>query len=1101
MKKNHELRISSYPYLKKLLMKLKLVCIVILAGITSAAAITTYSQTAKLSLDLRNTSLEQVLDEIEKQSEFYFVFNQKQIDVERIVDINTNQELIKDVLPKLFQGTGINYLILDRQILLTTDPIEVNPKEEPAESHQKIKITGTITDAGTGEPIVGANVMIEGTTLGVVSDATGKYTIEVPNQETVLVFSFIGYNTEKIIVGDQVSIDILMIMDIKALEEVVVIGYGTQKKADVTSAVASIKAENFIPGKTQDAAELVKGKIAGLTITKSSGDPNASSSILLRGISTLNGSVAPLVLVDGIPSSLTAVAPENIASIDVLKDASAAAIYGTRGANGVIIITTKAGKREQKVNATLNSYVSTSGFLKTAEFMEPSDIRQGKTAFSDDGWDTDWLKAVTQKGLAYNNSLSIDGGGKSLAYSGNISHRYERGTIKKSDKEEIRIQLSLTQYLLNDILKVNVNLLKGIHTNSNSNATNADQTNIYRQAMIRNPTSPIYNEDGSYHEEFNRYLYYNPISMINERLGETETDWNYMTGNLTLEPIKGWQTNLMVARRMNNTVVNNYETELYYASLTSAHKNGASRSYNNSKDDNLELTTRYDNVLGYHRISALAGYSYNYNVNNGFNAWNQSFPTDVFRYNNLGLGAYLKDGKAGMGSYKNDSRLIGFFGRMSYGYRERYNILASLRREGSSKFGANHKWGWFPSVSVGWNINNEPFLKPFTASFSNLKIRAGYGVTGIIPNDSYASLITYNYSGGYYMDETGSWITGLAVDQNPNPDLKWEKTAEINTGLDFGLFEERLTGSIDLYRKKTTDLLFWYDVPVPPNLYGSTLANVGSIQNKGIEITLGGIPVRTKNFEWNTTLTLAHNENKLLSLSNDLYQTDDWMNTGGAAEPITVPTHRIEIGRGLGNFWGLKSVGLTEDGHWLIEDPETGDVLQYTTALNDDRYRQYLGNGFPKVYAGWNHSFRYKNIDLNVQLSGQFGFQILNEQRMFYENNSIQYNKLQSAADPVYGIAPLAGNQQQAFVSYYLEDGDYVKFDNVTLGYNLNLTRFRYLSALRVYVSGQNLFCITGYSGLDPEISNSGDYMGAGRDFRDKYPTIRSVTFGLNINF
>ncbi len=1088
-----------YPLTFKILTTMKLTILMLLSSALSVLASNSYSQSKKLNLDLKAVSVEKALESIEAQSEFYFLYSKKIVDANRIVTLNVKDQNINATLEQLFSGTDVDYMIKDRIIVLTTPG--VSGKDVVEFPRQQQTITGFVSDATTGELIVGANVTVENSTIGTVTDVKGRFSIENPGKQAVLVFSFIGYNTERIVVGDQTTIDVKMIPDIKALGEVVVIGYGTQKKSDVTSAVVSVKAENFLPGKSQDAAELVKGKIAGLTITKSSGDPNASSTILLRGISTLNGSVEPLVLVDGIPSSLTAVAPENIESIDVLKDASAAAIYGTRGANGVVIITTKAGKRQQKVNASLNSYVSTSDFLKTAEFMGPNDIRHGKTAFSDDGWDTDWLEAVTHPGFSYNNSLSIDGGGKSLAYSGNISNRYERGTIRKSDKEETRIQLSLTQYLLNDILKVNINLLKGIHANTNSNSTNADQTNIYRQALIRNPTSPIYNEDGSYYEEFNRYLYYNPVSMINERIGEYNSEWTYMTGNITLEPIKGWQTNLMVARRSSSGENSNYETEKYFASLTSAHKNGASRSYNNSKEDNLELTTRYDNVLGKHRVSALAGYSYNYNVNDGFNAWNQSFPTDVFEANNLGLGAYLKDGKAGMGSYKNDSRLIGFFGRMSYGFGERYNILASLRREGSSKFGANHKWGWFPSVSAGWNINNEQFMHSLSGLLSTLKLRAGYGVTGIIPSGSYASLTTYNYSGGYYLDENGNWVTGLAVNQNPNPDLKWEKTSEINIGLDFGLFAERLTGTVDIYKKKTTDLLFWYDVPVPPNLYGSTLANVGSIQNRGIEVSLKGIPVKTKDFEWNTTLTLSHNENELLNLSNDLYQTQDWMNTGGAAEPITVPTHRVEIGKGLGNFWGLKSVGVTEDGHWLIEDPKTGDVLEYTTALNDDRYRQHLGNGFPKVYAGWSHMFRYKRIDLNVQMSGQFGFQILNEQRMFYENNSIQYNKLKSAADPVYGIAPLAANQQQAFVSYYLEDGDYVKFDNVTLGYNFNLAKFKYLSSIRLYVSGQNLFCITGYSGLDPELSNGSDYMGAGRDFRDKYPTIRSFTFGLNVNF
>ncbi|MDR3188448.1 MAG: TonB-dependent receptor [Prevotellaceae bacterium] len=969
--------------------------------------------------------------------------------------------------------------------------------QENTEAGLSITVSGAVKDA-SGDPIVAGTVLEKGSTSGTSTDASGSFKLTVKGTNSVLVVSFLGYKTREIPVGGQREFLITLEEDALQLDEMVVIGYGTQRKGDVTSAIVSVKSEDFSIGKIGDAAELIKGKVAGLSITKSSGDPNASSSIKLRGISTLNGDFTPLVLVDGIPGDLTAVAPENIETIDVLKDASAAAIYGTRGANGVIIITTKSGKREQPLRAVYSAYASTSDFLKKAEFMGPSDIRTGKTAFGDDGWDTDWLKAVTQKGSAQNHSLSIDGGVKSLAYSANVHYLYEEGTIKQTDKKELRLQLNLTQYLLNDMLKVNMNILKGLHTNTNSNSTNGDQTNIYRQALIHNPTSPIYNEDGTYYEEFSRYLYYNPVSMLNERIGSSEYEWTRMNGNVTLEPLKGWQTNLMVSRNTYNGVGSNYETEQYYASLTSGHKNGASKSFNNSREDHLELTSRYDYSADEHRFSALAGYSYSYNVYSGFNAWNQSFPTDVYLYNNLGVGDYLKEGKAGMGSYKNDNTLAGFFGRVSYGFGNRYNVLASIRREGSSRFGENNKWGTFPSVSVGWTISNEEFMKP-VAVISNLKLRAGYGVTGQIAGSNYASLTTYTYSGGYYLNNSGSWTTGLAVTQNPNPDLKWETTSEFNVGIDFGLLNGRLIGSIDLYNRETNDLLYWYDVPVPPNLYGSTLANVGSMQNRGVEVMLGGSPVKMKDFEWSTTLTFSYNANKLLSISNDMYQREGWWNTGDAGEPVTVPTQRVEVGKGIGNFWGLKSVGVTKDGHWLIEDPKTGDAIEYTTALNDDYYRQYLGNGIPNFIAGWNHTFRYKDFDLNIQTSGQFGFKILNEQRMFYENNSIQYNKLKSAADLVYGVAPLASNQQQAFVSYYLEDGDYLKFDNVTLGYTYALPANKYLQSVRVYAAGQNLFCITGYSGLDPELNNT--IWNAGRDPRDKYPTIRSFTLGLNINF
>lgn len=999
---------------------------------------------------------------------------------------------------------GKNFLSIATTIFLTTGvsamfaaTVGVENVSREMVPQQTVTVSGTVKDVN-GEPLTGVSVLVKGTTNAAVTDLNGAFELRA-GESAVLEVSFLGYRTKDVPVGGSRQLDIVLEEDVRLIDEIVVIGYGTQRKGDVTSAIVSVKSEDFTIGKIGDAAELVKGKVAGLSITKSSGDPNASSTIKLRGISTLNGDFKPLVLVDGIPSDLTAVATENIEAIDVLKDASAAAIYGTRGANGVIIITTKSGKREQRLNAVYSSYVSTSDFLKKAEFMGPGDIRTGKTAFSDDGYDTDWLKAVTQKGFAHNHSISIDGGAKSLAYSANVNYRYEEGTIKNTDKEELRLQLNLTQYLLNDMLKINLNILKGLHSNTNSDSEHEDQRNIYRQALIHNPTSPIYNDDGTYYEEFNRYLYYNPVSMINERIGAYEYEWTHMNGNITIEPIKGWQTNLMVSRNTYNGVTSNYETQQYYASLTSGHRNGASKSLGDSREDNVELTTRYDYQTGEHRVSALAGYSYNYNVYSGFNAWNQDFPTDAYLYNKLSVGTYLKEGKAGMDSYKNDNKLIGFFGRVSYGYANRYNILASVRREGSSRFGANNKWGLFPSVSAGWTISNEEFMKPFESIISNLKLRVGYGVTGQITGSNYASLTTYTYSEGNYLGASGNWVRGLTVAQNPNPDLKWETTKEINVGIDFGLFNDRLYGSIDVYNRQTDDLLYWYDVPVPPNIYGSTLANVGSMQNRGIEIMLGGTPVKTKDFEWNTTLTFSHNANELLSISNDLYQREGWWNTGDAGEPVTVPTQRVEVGKSLGNFWGLKSVGVTEDGHWLIEDPETGETLEYATKLNDDGYRQYLGNGIPKFILGWSHSFRYKDFDLNIQTSGQFGFKILNEQRMFYENNAIQYNKLKSAADPVYGIAPLASNQEQMFVSYYLEDGDYLKFDNITLGYTYTLPKNKYLKSARLYVSGQNLFCITGYSGLDPELDNS--IWNAGRDPRDKYPTIRSFTVGLSVNF
>ncbi|MDD4417801.1 MAG: TonB-dependent receptor, partial [Bacteroides graminisolvens] len=456
--------------------------------------------------------------------------------------------------------------------------------------------------------------------------------------------------------------------------------------------------------------------------------------------------------------------------------------------------------------------------------------------------------------------------------------------------------------------------------------------------------------------------------------------------------------------------------------------------------------------------------------------------------------------KAGMGSYKNDNTLGGFFGRVSYGYANKYNALISVRHEGSAKFGDNHKWGTFPSASLGWTISNEEFMKGFDW-LNNLKLRAGFGITGVIPGSSYQSLTLYNLGSSYYY-ENGEWKPGLEVASNPNPDLKWEKSTEFNVGLDLSVLDERLSASVDVYTKKTSDMLWWFDVPTPPNLYPQTLANVGEMRNSGIELAINATPIRTSKFEWKTTLTASHNINKLLSLSNDLYETANKHDEGGLGEPISISTHRLEVGKAVGQYFGLKSVGVSEKGLWLIENPATGDAEEFTdNMLNNDQYRQYLGTGLPKVYLGWNNTFRYKNFDLSFQMTSQLGFKILNEPRAFYENNSIAYNRLKSVKKAPYGGQyTLSSAQKQTIVSYYLERGDFLKMTNMTIGYTVPLSENKYIKGIRAYVSGDNLFCITGYDGLDPELSNS-EATYAGIDRRDKYPVIRSFTFGVNVTF
>lgn len=974
-----------------------------------------------------------------------------------------------------------------------------SPKVENVQQNE-VTVKGVVKDAN-GEAIIGASVIEKGNAKnGTVTDLDGNYTLKVKRGAT-LTISYIGYVSKETRGGN-----VILEEDLKSLSEVVVIGYGTQKKADVTSAVVSVKAEDFTKGNFNDAGDLIKGKVAGLSITKPSGDPGAVTQISLRGIATVSGNAQPLVLVDGVPGSLSSVPPENIASIDVLKDASAAAIYGTRGAGGVIIITTKTGQREQRTEVTYNGYVSFSTWAKKADFMTSSDIRAGKTTFNDEGYDTDWLDAISRTAVTHNHSVSLSGGNAKTSYFGNFTYRNAQGVMKKTGNESMSVAFDLSHWMLNDMLKVNIKV-------------NADQYKydvndagaIYRQAVIRNPTSPIWNTDGSYNEG-SLLQYWNPVSMQNEQTGQYKDQTVKFTGNITLEPIKGWQTNLMLSKGQTLDRGGYYYTSNHSqqgVNQKGSYSGSANRSGYTVDNKYLELTSKYmKNFNNVHRLDALVGYSYSEEEHDIDNMWNANFPTDYFGTNNIGLGTKLTDGEASMGSNHYSSKLIGFFGRVSYGYADRYNILASLRYEGSSKFGDNHKWGAFPSVSLGWNIMNEEFMKSTKSWLSNLKLRAGWGVTGVIPQGddnvwggAYRSMLRYSYNGGnYYRD--GKWNKGLKSASNANPDLKWETAREINIGVDWSLWNDRLSGSFDFYNKKTSDMLYEYAVPSPPNLYTSTWANVGEMRNTGFEFMIKGVPVQTKDWRWETQVTLQHNSNKLLSLSNSLYQTDNTLWLQGVGDPVTQYTHKVEVGQSLGRIYSLKAVGVSDQGLFLIENPKTGQCAEfYQEMRNDyDNWYEYMGNGIPKFTLGWNNTINYKDFDLSLQCNGQFGFKIINQQRVFYENNAHAYNKLKSATDKIGGNRPLSGAQSQVVTSYYIENGDYFKLSTLTLGYTYTPKNKTYIQNARIYGSVYNVFTITKYKGMDPELG-SDNFWYAGVDDRDKYPTVRSFTIGLNVTF
>jgi TonB-linked SusC/RagA family outer membrane protein len=959
------------------------------------------------------------------------------------------------------------------------------------------EVKGKITDSGSQQTLSGVTIRAKVAKKTSSTNADGNYTIQTAQNDT-LVITLIGYLTQEIAVNNRSMINLTLGSSTKELGEVVVIGYGTQRKGDVTSAVASLKEKDFTTGYMRDASELIQGKVAGLNITNGSGDPAATSNITLRGISSLQGSTTPLVLINGVPGDFNTVSPQEIESIDVLKDASAAAIYGTRGANGVILITTKQVDRDIPTTLAYSNYFSRSDFAKTADFVNASQLRsliqQGLIpANRDEGHSTDWLGEISDPAFTQNHNVSIKGGNSKSNYVGNFNVLDNNGVFSRSYNKQMRFSLDVNHRMFNDRLKLNVNILRNTRKNGALGNGSSFNPEIYRQALIRNPTSAVTDDQGNWLES-TLQEYSNPVAMLRETDGLIQSDLSRLTANATVSILKGWDAKVMVATDKRTELEGYSETKRHVSTTKNGINGFASRGDEENKTDYLEMTSTYTGNFNKHRLTILGGYSYQYGMNSGGMYSNLDFPSDAYSYNNMATGAGLLAGRGVMTSFKNDNKLIGFFGRASYGFDNKYNILASVRREGSSKFGVNNKWGTFPSVSVGWVISNEEFMKNLSF-LSSLKLRGGYGVTGVIPNASYLSQTLLTYNENFYTH--GDWIQGLVPVSNPNPDLRWEKSNELNIGLDFSFFKNRISGSVDVYNKLTKDMLWDYTVPVPPYLYNRIKANVGEMTNKGVELLLNASPVKSKDFEWTTTIAVSHNNNKLKSLSNDLFEVNgNYINQGATGAPIQTYTHRLEVGKPVGNFFGLKSVDIDANGEWIIEtkDGVRKPIAQATS--EDDK--QYLGNGIPRFNGGLTNTFRYKNFDLSVVLTGAFDFQILNFQRMFYENPTIQYNALNSAYDKVYGKTLLKSTQE--FVSYYVEDGDYVKIQNVTLGYNLPVKSIKFMSQARVYLGATNLATFTNYKGLDPEI-NRRDPLTSGNDSRDKYPSYRTVTIGLNVTF
>lgn len=1047
-----------------------------------------------VSFSTNKVTLKSAFEKIEKASKYKIAYNSSQLNANRSVTLSKKSDDVFGMLTQLLKGTNCTYELEGNYII-------IKPLQKAQTSGKKVKVRGVIKDE-TGEPIIGATVRVKGQSEGTVSDFDGNFTLDVTDDNTLQI-SYIGYQTQEFAVGKQHHFSIVLEEDKKILNEVVVIGYGTQKKGDITSSVGSVKSEDFTAGAINDAGQLIQGKIAGLSVTNPSGNPVGGTEISLRGNTTILGaSTNPLILIDGVPGDFNTVAPEDIESIDVLKDGSAAAIYGSRGTNGVVLITTKKSKGNNINEVQYSGYLSLSTIAKKPDFCDADDYRQQiKDGLRDAAWDlgdnTNWIDAITRTGLSHVHNISFKGGNAQTNYIFNVNYRNLQGIFKRSDKEEFQGRAEVNHSMFDDKLRFNFQLLgnqTGYTATSDGGSFN---TYSWRQALIHNPTEPIKNADGSWHENTGIFNYDNPVSRIYECDGEQKISQTRFSSNITLTPIKELTFNALFSYDKINQEGGYYETKKHISNVRDGMNGYASTGGSSTVTKLVELTAQFHKNFGDHTIQALAGYSYQESTYSNQYERNYNFPTDLYSWHNIGVGQALKEGLGTEYSYWLDTNLIGFFGRLNYNYKNRYLLMASVRHEAASQLAGTEKpWGTFPSVSLGWRITEENFMKNQKV-FDDIKLRAGYGVTGSQPSQSFLGVPLLGY-GDYYL-YNGQWIRALQPTQNSNDKLKWEEKHEYDIGADFSILNYRLNVSVDWYYRLIKGLLYDYSVPSPPNLYTTTRANVGEMSNNGLEIMVNAIPVQTKDFKWETTITFSTNSNKLKSLSNDLYQTSsDYFMSGWIEEPIKTESHIVRIGHKVGDIYGFKVVDVDESGKWIYLD-KNGNRVNYDDFTHSFEDKQILGNGVPKWYLGFNNQFRYKNFDLAINMRGAFGFQIMNGMRMFYENRSRQdWNRLRSAYDKVFGKAVLNTLCSEEFNSYYVENGDYWKIDNITLGYSFSKIN-KWIKALRLYASVNNAITITGYKGIDPEVSTSG--LAPSYDNRDSYPHTRAFTFGMNVTF
>lgn len=950
-------------------------------------------------------------------------------------------------------------------------------------------ISGHVKD-DTGEDVIGASVVVKGTQNGTVTDFDGRFQLKCESGVT-LVISYIGFTPQEVKAAP--NMEITLREDVAQLNEVVVVGYGSLAKKEISSSVVQVNKDQFNQGAASDAMALIAGKVTGLNVSATAeANPNAMTDIQVRGAGSLTASNGPLIVIDGIAGGdLRNIATQDVESITVLKDAGSAAIYGTRGANGVILVTTKKGSGTAGVtNVTYDSYIALNVAKPHPEILSTDEFRRSRRG-QDYGADTDWWDEITRPvSYSLNQYISIDSSTKNGYFGLSANYKKGNGLDIVSGREEYGARFVGEQRVLNNRLQFNASLSgRKVHEDWGNNG-------LFDTALTMNPTIPVKNPDGSYYQPNSPTDIHNPVNDLKENI--SQGDRIYLLGNADVKlnilqtELHNLNTSLSYALQYNDQKSNFYTPSTSSESFWNGYAGRANVNYQKWWTNRLEWLVNYTLTLNQHQLKAVLGYSWERSKWEQSGNENKDFVYDSMGWYGIGNGMALQEGKANLWGGSSESTLIGFFGRLNYNYNDMLFASASLRREGSTKFGVNTKWGSFPSASLAWEITQTPFAEGMKTIFQSLKPRISYGVTGRSDFDAYRSLSTYSSYGAYLID--GEWINGYAPSLNANPDLAWEKSTAFNVGLDFVAANSRLRGSVEYFDRSSQDLLYNYTAPQPPFIYSTILVNVGTTKNTGIEVSLDYDVLAKKDLKWTTGINWSMGETKLTKLSSDVYQMaylDLYQKPGpGSSEYF----FRVEEGGKIGQFYGYEHAGIDENGLLLIYDNEGNKV---NASQADPSYKRNIGNGAPKHFLSWNNSFRYKNWDLSMLFRSALGYQIFNMRKYGMGLQGAGTDNVLRTAYTKYGNVMSSGG---IISSYFLENGDYVKLDNVTLGYNFTPKKRELIESLRVYLTAKNLFTLTGYEGNDPSIVTSTGIT-PGIDTNSAYPQATQLSLGVTLRF